>query len=105
MKKAKQKKLEAKGWKIGSAAEFLGLSPQEIALIEMKLSLSRSLKQRRTKKRLSQEALAKLIQSSQSRVAKMEAGDSSVSIDLLIKSLLALGASQKDVAKSIALSE
>ena len=104
MKKAKQKKLEAKGWKIGSAAEFLGLSPQEIALIEMKLSLSRSLKQRRTKKRLSQEALAKLIQSSQSRVAKMEAGDSSVSIDLLIKSLLALGASQKDVAKSIALS-
>ena len=105
MKKAKQKKLEAKGWKIGSATEFLGLSPQEIALIEMKLSLSRSLKQRRTKKRLSQEALAKLIQSSQSRVAKMEAGDSSVSIDLLIKSLLALGASQKDVAKSIALSD
>ena len=103
MNKNKQKKLEAKGWKIGSASEFLNLSPQETALIEMKLSLSRSLKERRTKQRLSQEGLAKLIKSSQSRVAKMEAGDSSVSIDLLIKSLLALGASQNDVAKSIAL--
>lgn len=103
MNKNKQTKLEAKGWKIGSATDFLNLSSQEIALIEMKLSLSRSLKERRTKQRLSQEGLAKLIKSSQSRVAKMEAGDSSVSIDLLIKSLLALGASQNDVAKSIAL--
>ena len=101
MKKTKQKKLEAMGWKVGSASDFLNLSSQEIALIEMKLSLSRSLKERRTKQRLSQEGLAKLIKSSQSRVAKMEAGDSSVSIDLLIKSLLALGASQKDVAKSL----
>ena len=103
MNKNKQTKLEAKGWKISSATDFLNLSSQEIALIEMKLSLSRSLKERRTKQRLSQEGLAKLIKSSQSRVAKMEAGDSSVSIDLLIKSLLALGASQNDVAKSIAL--
>ena len=67
----------------------------------MKFSLSRSLKERRTKKRLSQVALAKLLESSQSRVAKMEAGDASVSIDLLIKSLLVLGASQKDVAKAL----
>ena len=103
MNKNKQTKLEAKVWRIGSATDFLNLSSQEIALIEMKLSLSRSLKERRTKQRLSQEGLAKLIKSSQSRVAKMEAGDSSVSIDLLIKSLLALGASQNDVAKSIAL--
>ena len=103
MNKNKQTKLEAKGWRIGSATDFLNLSSQEIALIEMKLSLSRSLKERRTNQRLSQEGLAKLIKSSQSRVAKMEAGDSSVSIDLLIKSLLALGASQNDVAKSIAL--
>ena len=102
MKQAKQKKLQAKGWKIGHASEFLELTPEEVTLIEMKLSLSRSLKERRTKQGYSQVALAKILESSQSRVAKMETGDSSVSIDLLIKSLLALGATQKDVAKSIA---
>lgn len=101
MKQAKRKKLEAKGWKVGTAAEFLGLTPEEEAFIEMKLSLSRSLKAMRRRKRISQENFAKLIKSSQSRVAKMEAGSASVSIDLLVKSLLALGASQKDLAKAI----
>ena len=99
MKQSKRKKLEAKGWKIGTAADFLELAPEEEAFIEMKMSLSQSLKEMR--KRLSQIAFAKLIKSSQSRVAKMETGSSSVSIDLLIKSLLALGASQKDLAKAI----
>jgi hypothetical protein len=42
-----------------------------------------------------------MVHSSQSRIAKMEAGDPSVSIDLIMKSLLALGASPKDVAKAI----
>lgn len=101
MKQAKRKKLEAKGWKVGSATDFLGLSPEEEAFIEMKISLSRSLKELRQSKRLSQVAFAKLIKSSQSRVAKMEAGSASVSIDLIIKSMLALGASQKDLAKAI----
>ena len=101
MKAAKRKKLEASGWKIGSADEFLDLSPEEVAYVELKLSLSRSLKQRRSKKNMSQVEFAKLVKTSQSRVAKMEAGDPSVSIDLLIKSLLALGASSKDLDKAI----
>lgn len=101
MKQAKQKKLEAKGWKVGTAAEFLGLTAEEQAFIELKLTLSQCLKQLRMRKRMSQVDLARLIKSSQSRVAKMEAGSNSVSIDLLIKSLLALGASQKDLAKAI----
>lgn len=101
MKLAKQKKLEAKGWKVGSVADFLQLTPEEQAFIEMKLSLSTALKTLRQHKGLSQIELAKLIKSSQSRVAKMEAGEASVSIDLLIKSLLSLGASQKDLAKAI----
>jgi len=101
MKQAKRKKLEAKGWKIGTAAEFLELTPEEETFIEMKMSLSQSLKEMRKRKRLSQIAFAKLIKSSQSRVAKMETGSASVSIDLIIKSLLALGASQKDLAKAI----
>ena len=102
MDKAKQRRLAAKGWKLGPAEEFLDLSPEEAAYVEMKVTLSRTLKERRIKKRLNQTQLAKLINSSQSRVAKMEAGDPSVSIDLLVKSLLALGASKKDVARSIA---
>lgn len=101
MKQTKRKNLEAKGWKVGTAADFLELTPEEEAFIEMKMSLSQSLKEMRKRKRLSQVAFAKLINSSQSRVAKMEAGAASVSIDLLIKSLLTLGASQKDLAKAI----
>ena len=101
MEQSKRKKLESKGWKTGTAADLLGLSEEEEAYIDLKLSLSESLKNRRQKKKMSQTDLAKLIRSSQSRIAKMEAGDPSVSMDLLIKSLLVLGASRKDVAKAI----
>ena len=101
MKASKQNKLEAKGWKVGSATDFLGLSAEDESYIEMKLALSGLLKRRRQKRRLSQVKLAELIDSSQSRVAKMEAADPSVSIDLLVKSLLAVGASRKEVAQAI----
>ncbi len=98
MELTKHQKLEAAGWKIGTAGDFLQLSPEEVEIIEIRLSLSKSLKQLRKDKQLSQQELATDISSSQSRVAKMEAGDPSVSIDLLIRSLLALGAARKDIA-------
>jgi ribosome-binding protein aMBF1 (putative translation factor) len=101
MRKDKQKRLEEKGWRVGSADEFLELSPEESAYIDLKIRLSDSLRKRRTKKRLSQQQLASLIKSSQSRVAKMEAGDPAVSLDLLVKTLLALGASDLDLARAI----
>jgi len=101
MRQSKRKALEAKGWKFGSAEDFLGLGEEELALIELKIALGTALKQRRQKKRLTQKAAANAISSSQSRVAKMEAGDPSVSIDLLVKSMITLGASRKDVAKAI----
>jgi len=102
MRQSKRKALEAKGWKLGSARDFLGLTEEELALIELKISLGNAVKQQRQKKRLTQQAVAKAISSSQSRVAKMEAGDPSVSIDLLVKSMITLGASKRDVAKAIA---
>jgi len=102
MRQSKRKALEAKGWQFGSADDFLGLSEEELALIDLKIALGNALKQRRQKKRLTQKAAARAIASSQSRVAKMEAGDPSVSIDLLVKSMITLGASRKDVAKAIA---
>jgi DNA-binding XRE family transcriptional regulator len=101
VKKAKREKLESRGWKIGSAKEFLGLTEEEAAYIEMKLALSKKLKERRQSKRMTQIELAKLVHSSQSRIAKMEAGDPTVSIDLLMKSLLALGVSKKELGRSI----
>ena len=99
MKNTKRKRLETKGWKVGTAAEFLQLSPEESAYIEMKLALSKNLQERRKDKSLTQEQLARLLKSSQSRVAKMETGDPSVSLDLLVRSLLALGESRKSLAK------
>jgi DNA-binding XRE family transcriptional regulator len=96
---AKKKRLETKGWKIGTVAEFLYLSPEESVYIEMKLALSRNIQERRKDKSLTQEQLARLLKSSQSRVAKMEAGDPSVSLDLLVRSLLVLGEIRKGLAK------
>ncbi len=101
MELTKRQKLEAAGWKVGTTADFLQLSPEEVEIIEIRLSLSKSLKQLRKDKELSQQELAQNMSSSQSRVAKMEAGDPSVSIDLLIRSLLALGAARKDIALAI----
>ena len=101
MKARKRKRLEAAGWQVGSAAEFLRLKPEEAALVEMKLNLARRLRDVRTNRGLSQEAMAKLLGSSQSRVAKMEAGDRSVSVDLLVRSLLLVGASRAEIAREI----
>jgi len=101
MNSQKKKNLEAKGWKVGGAAEFLNLSPEEETYVELKLKLSQNLQEYRKGKKLTQEALARLIKSSQSRVAKMETGDPSVSLDLLIRSLLTLGASRKNLSQMI----
>lgn len=102
MKKSKKDKLQKAGWKVGNAADFLDLSDQEAALIDLKLALARDLKQRRQSRKLTQTQLARLLRSSQSRVAKMEAGDPTVSIDLLLRSLFSLGASPKQLAKVLA---
>jgi len=102
MNRNKRERLRRAGWTIGSVTEFLGLTEAEAALVELKLTLSRRLKERRARSRLSQGQLAKLLGSSQSRVAKMEAGDPSVSMDLLIRSLLAIGTTRKELAAVIA---
>ena len=101
MKNNKRARLQARGWRVGSAADFLGLSAEEAAFVETKLALSQSLRKRRTAQNMSQTALAKRLRSSQSRVAKMEAADATVSIDLLLRGLFALGAKPRDVAAAL----
>jgi len=102
MDKADKGALEAKGWKTGDARDFLALSDAEAAFIDMKLALAADLRARRLERHLNQTQVARILGSSQSRVAKMEAADSSVTVDLLIRSLLKLGAERRDVAKAVA---
>ena len=101
MKTRKRSQLEARGWTVGSAQDFLQLSDAESALVELRLALGHSLRSWRKRRGLSQVELARRLKSSQSRVAKMEAGDTSVSVDLLVRSLFAIGARPKDLAKTI----
>ena len=101
MNKSKRKRLESKGWKVGTVQDFLALSDQDAAYIELKLNLAKNLQKRRRTLKITQTDLAKRLRSSQSRIAKMEAGDPSVSADLLIRSLLALGVSQQSLRRNL----
>jgi DNA-binding XRE family transcriptional regulator len=101
MDQLKKERLQAKGWKVGTVSEFLELTPEENALIGIKLALSQSLKARRQKV-MTQVELAERIHSSQPRVAKAENGDASVSIELLIRAMLATGATLQEIGKVIA---
>ena len=101
MERAKRERLEAKGWRVGTVSEFLELTPEETILVEIKLALSRSLKERR-QKLMTQAELAQKVQSSQPRIAKAENGDASVSIELLIRAMLATGATLQEIGQVIA---
>jgi DNA-binding XRE family transcriptional regulator len=100
MDNEKINRLEAAGWKIGDASEFLGLSPEEVQLVEIKLALSRTLREHRAKK-MTQAELAQKIGSSQPRVARAESGDGSVSLELLIRAILTTGATTQEIGAAI----
>lgn len=104
MRKTKKQRLESKGWRVGSTKDFLGLSDEESAYIELKTRLAEGIRERRQKAGLSQVGFAQKLKSSQSRVAKIEAGDPSVSLDLLIRSLISLGLTHRELSKIIATS-
>jgi len=101
MKAAKKKRLVARGWAVGGVEEFLALGEDEASFIALKLALSNHLRKQRAKQGLTQTELARRLESSQSRVAKMEAGDASVSLDLLVRSLLAVGTTRRELARII----
>ena len=105
VEQTKRKRLEASGWRAGSAEHFLGLSLEESAYVELRMRLSDALKARRLASQLSQKAMAASIASSQSRIAKMEAAHSSVSLDLLIRALISLGVSLAELGRIIGFDE
>jgi DNA-binding transcriptional regulator YiaG len=101
MNSLKKARLQRKGWTVGDTAEFLSLSPQEAQFVELKLALATGVRQLRERQGMTQAVLAKQLGSSQSRVAKMEAADRSVTVDLMMRSLLAIGATPGEIAKLI----
>src|SRR5439155_14018180 len=101
-KARKRQRLEKAGWRLGSTKKFLGLTDEEEAVIDLKLALAKAVREERAKRKLTQDQLGRLLGSSQSRIAKMEAGDPSVSIDLLVRSLLRMGAGRRDLIRWLA---
>lgn len=101
IEQTKKEILESKGWKIGTVSDFLELTPEEIIFVEIKLALSKSLKNQR-QKIMTQSELATKIGSSQPRIAKAENGDPSVSLELLIRAMLATGATPQTIGQIIA---
>ena len=90
---------------MADAAEFLELTDEERRFVEMKVALAAGLRGRREHQGLTQVALARRLGSSQSRIAKMEAADRTVSLDLLVRALLALGVTRDELARLIRLSD
>lgn len=105
MKTESIRKLRAAGWKVGDTRDFLKLSDEEAMLVELKLSLADALKLTRKKRGMSQIELAQRMGSSQSRVAKIEAGDVSVSFDLIIRAFLAAGATRQELQRAFSTKE
>jgi DNA-binding XRE family transcriptional regulator len=101
VKDEKRRRLEAAGWRVGDARDFLELTPGEAEFVEIKLSLSRRVRELREERNWTQAEFARLVGSSQSRVAKMEAGDPTVSVDLLVRSLLAAGADRRELGRVV----
>ena len=101
MNSVKRKRLERAGWVVGDTTEFLQLSEEEARFLELKLALANGVRELRERRGLTQAVLAERLGSSQSRVAKMEAGDRSVSLDLMMRSLLTIGATATEIAKWI----
>lgn len=97
MDKQKQKSLVAAGFQVGDAADFLGLTEEERSLVELRVAVSRTVRRLREEQRLTQQQLAARLKSSQSRVAKIEAGSTDVSLDLLFRGLFALGGKLTDL--------
>jgi predicted transcriptional regulator len=101
MKKSTQERLKKVGYKLTNTQDFLQLSDEEMAVIDIKINLIKKLRQVRKAAGVTQKQLAKLIQSSQSRVAMLESGSSDASLELVCKALFALGVSTKEIGKTI----
>jgi len=87
----KRKALEAAGWKVGDAADFLEMSDEERQLLDTRVALALAIREQRKATGLSQKELGARLKTSQPRVAKIERAASDVSMDQLVRALTAAG--------------
>lgn len=98
----RKKALEAAGFQVGTVQKFLGLSDAEMHVVEIRVRLAKALRALRQKKGLSQADVARLIESSQARVATMENGGSGATLDLLVRALVVLGMTPRQLGSVVA---
>jgi hypothetical protein len=91
MKQSKRKALEAAGWKIGDAADFLEMSPEERQLLDARVALALAVRRQRIASNLSQAELGRKLKTSQPRVVKIEHAAPDVSLDQLVRAFAAAG--------------
>jgi predicted XRE-type DNA-binding protein len=91
MKPAKQKALEAAGWRFGDAADFLGMDDQERQLLDVRVKLAIAIRREREAQHLTQAQLGERLKTSQPRVAKIERAASDVSLDQLVRAFTVVG--------------
>ena len=101
MEAKKKKNLQSKGWVVGDVDEFLDLDQADLAIIDMKLALADTIVQKRKALKMTQAKLAEAIGSSQSRIAKVEHGDPSVSLEMMMRALIGLGSSRQEIGRAI----
>ncbi|SDB61977.1 Helix-turn-helix [Desulfonatronum thiosulfatophilum] len=101
MEAKKKKNLQSKGWVVGDVDEFLDLDQADLAIIDMKLALADTIVQKRKALKMTQATLAEAIGSSQSRIAKVEHGDPSVSLEMMMRALIGLGSSRQEIGRAI----
>jgi predicted transcriptional regulator len=101
MRESKRNKLRRLGYRVIDTQEFLGLSDEEMAVIDLKILLIEKLKAARSAKGITQHQLARMIGSSQPRVAMLEQGRSDVSLDLICRALFAIGVGRRELGKTI----
>ena len=97
----KLKRLEAAGWKQTNIKEVLSLTDADVEYIETKLALTKNLRTLRHKKGVTQTELARQMHTSQARVARIEAGDPTVTIDQMLRAYFSLGATRRELAKAV----
>ena len=91
MDAAKRKAIEAAGWKVGDAADFLEMSDEERQLLDTRVALALAIRTQREASNLSQKQLGAKLKTSQPRVAKIERAASDVSMDQMVRALTAAG--------------
>lgn len=92
----KRKNLEEAGWVFGDAEDFLGLSEEESRMVDLRLAVSRAVRKVRLDRKLTQAQAAKILETSQAKVSNIEAAAGGVTLDLMFRSLFALGGTMRD---------